>query len=256
MEKNNYFDINRFKSLLIRQVRFGTNGILTGFGAVSGIIIVILTFTIIPGHVNLNNNIFYGNIMPYFYLMGFIFTSNAYSELKTPQRGYLFLTLPSSTLEKLLVPWLITSVGYILASMVAIIAINIILIGISAAFSAGYVPFFNPFDASVMHMFAVYLVTQSIFVLGAIYFRKQNFLRTILALFLISLIIVFYTGITSRIIVFHSFYTMRIDESTIPDNVRDFFLNTFVPVIKILFWGLMAPFFLVVSYFRLKEKEV
>ena len=256
MEKNNYFNINRVIHLFIRQLRFSANGLLIGFGAVSGIIVFILSLTIIFGHVSMNSNIFLGNIMPSFFIMGYIFTSMVYSELRTPQRGYLFMILPASTLEKLIVPWILSSVLYIIASLFAMFLINILLIGVAILFSGNHVPLFNPLSPAVLKMFAIYLVTQSVFLLGAIYFKRYHFLKTVLSLFVICMIISFYVGITARLIVFHNFQSISFDNNNMPENVQNFFSYTFTPIIKVLFWGFLAPFFLLVSYFRLREKEV
>lgn len=256
MEKNNVFNIARSGHLLVRQLGFSTNGLMIGFGAVTGILIFILSMTIIFGHVNMSSNIFYGTIMPYFFIMGYIFTSNIYSELRHPQRGYQYLILPASTLEKLMIPWLISSILYVLTSIIALFIINTILIICSGLIGGNHVPLFNPFALDVLKMFAVYMVTQPIFVLGAIYFRKNNFLKTILALFLIGFIIVLYVGISASLIINHDLHGMNFGNNDIPDNVQFFFVNKFTPVVKVIFWGFLAPFFLLISYFRLKEREV
>ena len=242
--------------LFIRQLRFSVNTILVGFGAVSGILVFILSMTTIFGHGTLTSNAFFGNIFPSFFLMGYIFTSTIYSELRSPQRGYLFMILPASTLEKLFVPWIISSVLYIIAAVCSIFMINILLIIISALFSTNLVQLFNPLAPDLLKIYAVYFVTQSVFVLGAIYFHRYHFLKTILSLFIICLITSFYVGIIVRLMVFHNFHNISFDNYNMPENVQNFFAYSFTPVIKVLFWGFLAPFFLVVSYFRLREKEV
>ena len=256
MEKNNYFDIQRVIHLFNRQLRFNINTLIIGFGAVSGILVFILSMTIIFGHQTLYSNVFFGTIFPSFFIMGYIFTSTIYSDLRSTQRGYLFMILPASTLEKLFVPWIISSILYIIAAIIAMFLINLLLIGISILFSANLVQLFNPLAPELLKIYAIYLVTQSVFILGALYFRKNHFLKTILALFIICSIISFYVGIVARLIVFHNFSNFSFDNNNMPDNLQNFFVNTFTPVIKVLFWGFLAPFFLLVSYFRLREKEV
>jgi hypothetical protein len=255
MNENSFFDINRFKFLLFRQIRFSTQTLLIGFGAVSGLIVFILSLKAIFGQSVLNQTSFFGLIMPFFFAGGLVFTSTIFSELRSSHRGYLYLTLPASTFEKLIVSWLISTFIYIVASVVVIYAINLLLMGVYVAFSGVAAPLFNIFNSAVLKAFAVYLVIQPIFMLGAIYFRGVNFLKTLLALFVIILIIVFYSSLAGRLIIAHNFSTMHFD-GDISDSVKNFFENTFVPVIKVVFWYCLAPFFLVVSYFRLKEREV
>jgi len=255
MNGNSYFDINRIKFLLIRQLRFSTQTLLIGFGAVVGLIVFILSMSVIFRNTGLESSAFFGLVMPFFFAGGYVFTSTIFSELKTSHRGYLYLTLPASTLEKLLVSWLITSVLYIAASIVVMFVINLLLMTVAIIFSSNPVPLFNLFDPSVLKVYAIYLVTQSVFVLGAIYFRSVNFLKTILSLFVIILIIAIYSSLAARLIVFHNFYSMHFGDD-LPESMKDFFVNIFAPAMKVLFWYCLAPFFLIVSYFRLKEREV
>jgi hypothetical protein len=255
MNENSFFSITRTRYLLIRQLRFSTQSLLIGLGAVAGLIVFILSMQVIFNHSTLSSTAFLSQIIPFFFIGGYIFSSTIFSELRTPHRGYLYLTLPASTFEKLIVAWFISSVLYIAGAVVIIFLINVLLMVVAIAFSANQVPVFNLFEPPVVKMYAIYLVTQPIFVLGAIYFRRINFLKTLLSLFVISLIIAIYTSIAARLIVFHHFSSIHFD-CDLPEAWQNFFENIFVPVIKILFWYCLAPFFLVVSYFRLKERQV
>ncbi len=255
MNENSFFNIDRIRFLLIRQLRFNTQTLLIGLGAVAGLMIFILSMTVIFGHRPLESGAFFGLIMPFFFAGGYVFTSTIFSELRSSHRGYLYLTLPASTLEKLIVSWFISSILYVAAGIVIMFLINLFLMAVSVIFSASQVPLFNLFDHSALIMYAVYMVTQSVFVLGAVYFRGANFLKTLLSLFVISFIIAIYTSLAARLIVFHNFYSIHFDNN-MPETWQNFFAYTFAPVIKALFWYCLAPFFLVVSYFRLKERQV
>lgn len=255
MHKNSYFNIERIGHLLVRQLRLNTQTILIGFAAVAGLLTFILSMRVIFGGTDLDSLTFFGNIMPYFFAGGFVFTSTIFSELRTAHRGYLYLTLPASTLEKLTVSWFVSSVMYVLAAIVMMFVINVLLMAVAAIFTASHVPVFQLFDPSILKTYAVYMVTQPIFILGAIYFRRVNFLKTLLSLFVIGIVIAIYTGLAARLIVFHNFSSIHFGND-MPESWQDFFQNTFAPVVKYLFWCFLAPFFLVVSYFRLKERQV
>lgn len=256
MQENSTFDINRVKLLLIRQLRFSTQPLLIGFGAVIGLLVFILSMRIIFGGTNLSSTVFFGVIMPFFYVGGYIFTSTIFSELGTPQRGYMYIILPASTFEKLAVSWFITSFMYVAASIVVMFLINMFLVIISSLFSLSIVPFINLFDPTILKIYATYLVAQPIFILGAIYFKKSNFLKTVLSIILIGLAIGIFTAIAAKIIVFPHTFHMEFNDHNMPENVNNFFVNIFAPTMKVIFWCFMAPFFLTVSYFRLKEREV
>ena len=256
MKENSIFDINRVKLLLIRQLRFNTQTLLYGFGTVVGIIVLILSLKMIFGDATLDSGTFFQRIMPFFFIGGFIFTSTIFSELGTPQRGYMYLIIPASTFEKLVVSWFVTSILYIAASLVVILLINLLLIAIFSILPLNHVQLFNLFSPTMLKSYGVYLVTQSIFILGAIYFEKSHFLKTILSIFLICLAIAIYTSIAAKIIILNLTSSFQFNNSNIPENLSNFFVNIFAPTMKILFWGCLAPFFLIVSYFRLKEREI
>jgi len=255
MNENSLFNIDRVRFLLIRQLRFSTQSLLIGFAAVAGLLTFILTMRVIFGNTPLDSTTFFGNIMPYFFAGGFVFTSSIFSELKTSHRGYLYLTLPASALEKLAVAWFTSAVLYMVAALVVMFIINLLLMAFALIFMSPQVPFFNLLDPSMLKAYAVYMVTQSVFFLGSIYFRRVHFLKTMLSLFVIGVIIAIYTSIAARLIIFHNFSSFQFD-ADLPDNIKNFFENTFAPVIRVLFWYCLAPFFLVVSYFCLKERQV
>lgn len=255
MNKNSIFSIERVGYLLIRQLRLNSQVLLIAGAAVAGVLTFILSLRVIFGHSPLDAVTFFGNILPYFFAGGYVFTSTIFSELRTPHRGYLYLTLPASTLEKLTVAWLISSVLYVAAALGIIFIINLLLMAMAAVFSSDHVPVFNLLAPSLLKTYAVYLVTQPVFVLGAIYFRRVNFFKTMLALFVVGLVIAIYTTLAARLIIFHDFRNFQFGDN-MPDTVADFFENTFAPVVSYLFWCVMGPFFLVVSYFRLKERQV
>jgi hypothetical protein len=256
MNGNLAFNLYRTQLLLIRQCRFNFQTLLIGGGAVAGFLVFVLSIRVFFQSGILTDGSFFGLIMPFFFLGGYIFTSNIFSELRSPGKGYLFLTLPASALEKLFVSWLITSVGYIILAMVVMFVINLFLMAIAAFFTVGSVPLFNLFAPGILKMFAIYAVTQSVFMLGAIYFTRANFLKTLLSLFLISFVLTIYNVLVARFVIFHNFNAFNIQSMDFSQTHEDFFHHTFVPFMKILFWGCMAPFFLVVSYFRLKERQV
>lgn len=255
MNTNSYFDINRLGHLLIRQLRMSSQALWIGFAAVAGLVTFILSMTVIFGHEPLSFNAFFGVIMPYFFAGGYVFTSTVFSELRTSHRGYLYLTLPASSLEKLTVSWLISSVLYVIASIAVLFIVNLLLIVVSTGLSGCHVPVFNLFDPRILKIFAIYLVTQPIFLLGAIYFRRVNFLKTLLALFVVGIVIAVYSSFMARLIVFHNFHSFNVGPD-LPENCKNFFENIFAPVVTNLFWYAMGPFFLIVTYFRLKERQV
>lgn len=260
MKTNSFFDINRLKYLLLRQLSFNYKILLIATGAIIGLLMFIGTMMLLFSNSTPDQQTILGMMMPYFFIGGYIFSSVVFSELNSPHRGYLYLTLPASAFEKLISAWLVCSVGYVLFGSIIIYFINFYYISIAAAFTSKTVELVNIFSPGVLKVFGIYMVTQTIFFLGAIYFRRVNFLKTILALFVLVMIIAFYSAILSKLLFFTSSFKNQWWMNNIGMNhsfdMKNMAEHVIVPIAKVLFWGCTAPFFLIVSYFRLKEREV
>ena len=254
MEKINQFSIQRFNLLMKRFIMFNLKTWGIGLGAIAGILIIIalLQAWATNGTGPLSVLISLGQVM--IFIGGYIITSMAYNEIHTPARSQFYLTLPATTLEKLFSHWIITSVVFVLLAnilLMASLAIGSLLVNIGWGSTIEY---YNPFTERNLHIMLIYVITQSMFFLGALYFRKNNFLKTTLSLIVISMIF----NIFSVVVAYLLFGSQM---SGIEDNVTNVRMETLVTetipwISKILFYGVLAPFCILVSYFRLKEREV
>ncbi len=254
METNSFFDINRLKYLLLRQLSVNYKTMLIATGVVVGFLVLVGTLQLFLG----NNTIDYGNIfgmfMPIFLIGGFIFTSMIFSELNSPHQGYLYLTIPASAFEKLLSAWFVSSIFYMILGGIIIYFLNFYYMLIAAIFTSQNVEFINLFSLDVLQMFGSYLVFHSIFFLGAIYFRRVNFLKTLLAGFVVFIVLSIYSGILAKIL-FNQF-SVQSNMMNRAVDLKFTFDQQIAPIAKYLFWCGVAPFFITVSYFRLKERQV
>lgn len=185
-----------------------------------------------------------------FYLVGLIFTSQIFIELNSPNQAYSFLTLPVSTLEKLLGSWLLTSPLYVIGYTV--VAYLIYLLGV--AVSGFAVPADSFFWGGYWESVASYLVIQTIFLWGACYFRKNNFLKTVLVQIVLWIAIGVYAGLLIWIL-FGSQLHANVDNMEISEKPA-FVENVLEPGMKFLFWGVLGPYMLLISYFTLKERQL
>ncbi|GAA4426030.1 hypothetical protein GCM10023188_07630 [Pontibacter saemangeumensis] len=182
-----------------------------------------------------------------FMLGGYIFTSKVFDEMHAPQKSYMFLTLPVSAAEKLLAAWFISSPVY-----VVVFGLMMLVLSFFSSLLAGSVdalPFL--FDRTFFTCIQVYIVTQALFLLGATAFRGNNFLKTLLAVIVAVLLIAAYSGGVGYLLFGQSNY-----RGGPSDEFKDTAEYIFTKVIPMLFWWLFAPFMLVVSYFKLKERQV
>jgi len=100
----------------------------------------------------------------------------------------------------------------------------------------------------LLRTFHLFLIGQSIYMLGSIYFKRNQFLATFLVTNVIGLIL---------LIVFATEARLLYDNFTVTPNhsLGYDFSHTVESILKSVIW-LIPPFFWVVSYFRLTEKQV
>lgn len=247
----------RFKQLFLRQLVMNRKGFLIGFAAFMGGLLFIslmrIWLTKSWSDPQAQLDVYYGLGLVAFHICGYLLSSSAFNELHNPARSQFYLMLPSSITEKLAVNWLIYSPLYVVVVMLGMVGTSIV--GTLLAGLVFEAPFavFNPLSSGVINNITVFLVLQTIFQLGAIYFRKFNALKTVFALFLTGLGIMLISVLLMYIIVGQGHisgndFNFSGDMNSLNLDIS-FWVNT-------VFYAVVGPFFLLVSYFRLKEREV
>lgn len=173
-------------------------------------------------------------------LVGFVMTSRSFKELHNPSVTYHYLTLPCSNFERFLSKWLLTAVIFPVALMMLFFAIAGFCYWVLGA-PAHYFDFL--YDSN-WHRFAKYLIVHSIFFMGAIFFKRYAFMKTLLACSLPSILITLLSGA----VLMYSF------PFWVPATIENF--NALSIILFGLFWFALAPFCLIVSYLRLTECEI
>jgi hypothetical protein len=254
MEKINQFSMQRFMLLMKRYLMFNHKTLLIGLGAIAGTLMVIglLQVVITRGNFNLSALLTTGQI--FVFVSGLILTSLSYNEIHVSARSQFYLTLPATTAEKLFSTWLITSIVYI---VVANILLSLVLLLTNAIAAVGWgspISFFNPFTYSNLTMMGSYLVAQSIFFLGALYFRQNNFLKTLLSLFVLSMVLNI-IAVTIMYLLFGRTGVHGGDFEMMNPGLFGF-LRGYGTLMVRTFSAAVVLFCLTVSYFKLKEREV
>lgn len=253
--KNNIFSTRRLSLLGKRQVLGNLNGLLIAFAAIAGALLVI---SLLSGY---SNPASIRGLSPLYYVVlfvgGYVFTSNIFAELHSPQRSIPFLTLPVSKLERLTNAWLLTAIIYPIFALIGIaliIFLSHLILGIPMVNET----FAAVWSVKTWKIVLIYSITQSLFLFGAVYFRKHNFLKTLLSLFVILNII----GIFAAIVAYFLFGTFKFDSehwiqgSALSPGLENFFIKTFPAIMKFAFYYLMIPFFLLLTWFGIKERQV
>lgn len=195
----------RVGQLFLRELAHGYRGLLIAAAAVAGSIIVIAAIGSLgrsmggapEGTITGDAYGFYFQAL--LFLGGCIVSSMAFREVWHGGGGIAYLTLPGSTLEKLAVKLLLVSVGYAAGALVLITATAAVSEALDRLVLGVGHGFFNPFTPAVGQAVVRYVVLQSFFLLGSIWFRKLAFIKTALAIMVIALALGILAGIAIRI---------------------------------------------------------
>jgi hypothetical protein len=196
----------------------------------------------------------------FLYSSGFIVTARAFHELDDIKTAGTWLMIPASTFEKFSSRLFLTSFGYVVGSLVVYFLVVLISKGLNQMIFGFSLPLFNPLDPWVRYNAGLYLVLQSMFLVGTIYFRRFAYVKTILFLALLSLVFLIGFFVMSKWILGDHIRAVLSGDIQISwdlismqwaGNIGD----TLLFWMRIGFWGFLAPLCYVITYFRLKEIE-
>jgi hypothetical protein len=256
------FSIRRLGMLLRRDFSAGYKSVFIAMAAVGGFAILVSVVSAFGRELGpIHKQMYY----PLLFIGGYIVTSLTFKELHLNAHNVFYLTLPGSSLEKYLSKLLVTSAGYAFGSLFFYTAVSSAAEGINRLiFGYGH-PFFNPFERATLIAVAVYLVTQAVFLVGSVYFRKLAFIKTNLYLWLFGIVLTILVGVVGWLI-FRDFavgrrielepYFQRLGDSGEMQAVLVPLAENFAKAAKVLFWGAMAPVCWLIGYLRLRETEV
>jgi len=205
------------------------------------------------------------------YVMGFIFAARQFKSFAYTPGGMHYLLIPATHLEKLVSHIILTTVYYFTLIMITYSIGNIIGTNLYNVIFSQSVPvsweFFNSANGhsfgnnldllqgnAFLEMIVTFLLIQSTFLLGSVYFKRGSIGKTYLTIFAFFLVIgiielFFLKGFFSDISDMRKINTFSyINDST----------GTFALIINgcKIFTYLLIPYFWTVTYFRLTEKQV
>ena len=113
-------------------------------------------------------------------LGGLLFTSALFADLHDKPRAHAYLTLPISTLERWAVRLLVSTIGYAAVALAGYFLVTLLGAGVSQLVWGRSHGVFAP-AADTWRTVLAYLVTSSLFLFGAVFFRRWHALNVILA---------------------------------------------------------------------------
>lgn len=194
-------------------------------------------------------------------LGGFILTSLNFAEdMFGRSSQHEWLMLPATSLEKFLSKAVLVTFAYPLALTLLFFATSLVTEPLQLLFFGNPIHLFNPFTLDVLPSFASFWVWNSVFLLGATYFRKAHFIKTVLAIGLVFLALGSLAMIFIRIIfsikygnsvgIFDTFYYFG--EGGINSSVG---LRAFAVLSKLIYYIGLPAFCWVTAFFRVEEVQ-
>lgn len=114
-------------------------------------------------------------------------TSRIFKGLHDPLVGHTWLLLPASSLEKTLSRILLSTIVYIIGSLIVYYLFSICSETLNRAISSRTHILFNPFAPSILKGISIYFSIQTPFLIGAVYFKRHVLSKTIVSLLIFTL---------------------------------------------------------------------
>jgi hypothetical protein len=243
---DNSFSFQRFLLLIKRTAVFNQKSWIIGIASAFGLLIIIWftpVLTILPAWHEYRIQSLLTPAIFFYTAGGLVITSSLFNELHSPATAFLNLTLPATAFEKLFSAWLISAVLFTLVTLTGYfllhLAIQLTTMAIVPSFPQ--IQLFNPFEPEMFEDIFTYVFYNSLFLLGAVYFKKLNFIKTLLSIILF----VFVMGIIAGILSLFQ-----------PDNTLVFSLGELNPAITYSVLTAIMLLFLFLNYIRLKNRQV
>ena len=212
------------------------------------------------------------NVVPLMALLitiaGVFYAARFFRGIHFPGSGIAYFMIPATQLEKLIVGVVMTSFYYFVMMIITYIVGNLLGTFLNNVFAStnmmigfsffhysplqwklfgtfGNLGFLQNGQANfLLYLFVLFLVGQSVYLLGSIYFKSNQFFATFLATNVIQFLLFILFAVELKLFGTGADLNLSYDWGTMVGNV-----------LRILIW-LLPPFFWVVSYFRLTEKQV
>jgi hypothetical protein len=206
--------------------------------------------------------------------VGTFYASQYFRDLGSRAKGINFLLVPASAFEKLLCSLLFTVVLFFVVFVTVFYLVDALMVAIANAIPAANGHAGKP---AVMNVFKVILIrfnrdstinfllfffsVQSVFLLGSIFFEKYSFIKTIITCFVTGFVLFCLMYFFNEVLLpkgdypsgFLTSYRVHVD------GMNDHLVQVPRWIGEVLRFGAMyaaAPFFWIVTYYRLKEKQV
>ncbi|GEP90496.1 hypothetical protein SAMN05660909_02832 [Chitinophaga terrae (ex Kim and Jung 2007)] len=271
MYTNNFFQPVRMWLYLKKHVTERLKNYILGALAAAGAIVILIFFAVFVTRSSFHS---VSNIIPFYYigliLGGALVTSRAFSELGNKEKGIDFLMLPASQFEKFLTVFLFTTVGYLIIYHIGWF-LTLGLIDVVQAMKYKDIKLARDYEYLSnyrYYWYVGYFFLQSVLLLGSTYFQKNTLIKTIPSMILVLVVI----GLVHCFLILclfgvdGDFYKRTLPFVMVGKQIYGPYNSSYTEIYMIPTWlqdtylfivkYLLSPCILVISYFRLKDKEI
>ena len=257
---NQFFSFKRFQLLVLKHWADNKKRYSLSILAFAGLLIVWFLFTmLLPEDTGImSEEVQQLTFFFTLFAVGTFYASQYFGDFGSRPNGSNFLLVPASTFEKFLCSLLYTVLLFFVVFTAAFYLADILIVSISNAVSAtdGLArkpTVINVFkvnliwlsDDTAINMVLFFFSIQSLFLLGAVHFKKYSFIKTII------------TGFVAYLILFSvTFFLYRrfVPGGDRPDGPVH--IAGWIPQVLRFLVYLIAPVSWMVTYYRLKGKQV
>ncbi|MCW3462958.1 hypothetical protein [Chitinophaga nivalis] len=272
MKQNNFFDLHRMQLYLQKHFTETYRFYLLATGSLVGIMIMVPILMMTLGK---NDALQLIDLAPTYYIGlfggGLLFTGRSFGELGNKEKCVDYLLLPASQFEKFITLLFTSTIGFLVVYHLAFYTGYLVADAIQFSVQHQHIQtnytFLSDPDEKT-YVYYCYFILQALFLLGATYYHKYSFIKTLLSIFIflfgmamlncVFLFCLFGTekSIWKRGVPFvminvldpKAAYSWTTTTYVIPQWLRDIYL------FAIRF--LIAPAIWTIAYFRLKDKEI
>jgi hypothetical protein len=262
------FSFLRLGKLITKQLFENSRLYIFSVLALFGLLALVLAFWISVGGRNYHEEETWIIFLFGLFIAGSVFASMAFSMLDSKDKGIYWLGLPATHLEKLICTIFYTTIVFTAVYCICFFVIKWIAIAFLLEFikdKPGVIytevaDYSQGFGAAIPYFIYAYFAVQAFYLLGAVYFARYTFIMTTV----VGALLIFAFGFYISRIDDNMFEPLSWDLTTVKQfktDEKDSYLlysisSTVDNVLKYLVQFGCAPLFWIVTWFRLKEKEV
>lgn len=256
---NNIFNIRRFFGLLNKQTKDNYKTYLMSVAVLIGLLAITMGIGVAVNRGELSEGTQEGFYATFVILAGTIFTSMIFADLGDKKKAIPALTLPVSHLEKFIVGWLYSFVIFLIVFTLSFCVIDLVIINIANSYLSVNNTFMSPdFYNDHLNMLLVgFTFLHAVTLLGAIFFEKLHFIKSIFCLFVFILLIWLLDQPIANVVFGQGdLRAIPFVGVAVQSNQNQMLIA--VEGNSIIYWTLVAVTFSLwtAAFFKLKEKQV